>query len=431
MSKNVFVGVGFSKDDDSFKAGKEAAEVALKKCGNKPVISFVFYVGKYDAYKLNDGIKSILDGTEFVGGSTDAVAYEDQVVNKGVLVVSMYSNYLHVGVASADNISSDPYGVSKKNMMEALKKLTMDKYLDSYLMFSRMKTGNVQGLVKIPSFFVFLFSRGFRLPSMGEETKIIKGVADVVGLHIPIYGGSFGVPLQDVFSGQKYDIYTLHSGKVMKDGLIAVFASCGLIYGSSIAHGCKPTEDMGFISGCLNDGYVVSEISHKNSIEWYSEMIDKDKDDFMKNLMMYTQQYPLGLPDNYGNFVIRAGGVPFEDKLAYVTPFIKGLPVFIMDGDQKNLLEAADEIYNDITNYTNEDSAPAVCFSVLCGSRRVVLKDKMQTELKSLKKSFKGAPVVGFFSFGEIGSKPGLPPNFQHLSNSVFVIYDKLLNQLK
>ncbi len=194
MAKNIFVGVGFSKKDDAFQAGKEAAEIALKKCGKKPILSFVFYVGEYDAYKLSDGVKKILDDSEFVGGSTDALAVEDKLVKKGVIVTSVYSDYLHVGIASVDNVSKDPYGISKKTMLDALSKLTIDKYLDSYLLFTRMKVGNIRGLVKIPSFFVFMFSRGFRLPQMGEETKIIKGIADVVGLHIPIYGGSFGVP---------------------------------------------------------------------------------------------------------------------------------------------------------------------------------------------------------------------------------------------
>ena len=429
--KNIYVGIGVSKTDDPFQAGKEAAEMAAKSLeGKKPTISYIFFAGDYDPYKLNDGLKSVLDGSEYVGGSADAVFFEDDILRKGVVIASIYSNYLHVGIASSDNVSSDPYEVAKATTVEALSKVAIDKYLDPYLLFTRMRKGSVKWMLKIPSFYIHVFSRGMKLPVMGDETKIIKGIADEIGLNIPIGGGSFGTSLENLFGGKPYEIYTLHSGKILKDGLVIVVNTCSLLYAQSIAHSCKRTDNFGFISKVSGGGYVVSEISGEPAVDWYSKQLKMPKEEFLKNTMTITQRYPLGIPDNFGNFIIRGAGVHSEGTLAYVAPFVEGWPAYLMDANPDYLMETSKEISGDIKQYTSQASQPALGFAVLCASRRAILQERLKGELKSLKDSFNGMPIIGFSCFGEIGSKPGLPSSFQHMSSNIFTFYDKLLHEV-
>lgn len=429
--KNVYVGTGMSKKDDPYEAGKEAAEMAVNGLnGKKPTISYIFFAGNYDAYKLNDGLKSVLEGTEFVGGSADAVFFEDEVLRSGVVIASIYSNYLHIGIASSDSVSSDPYEIAKKTTVEALEKLSIDKYLDPYLLFTRMRKGSIKWMFKIPSFFVQVFSRGMKLPKMGDETKIIKGIADEIGLNVPIWGGSFGTSLENLFGGKPYEIYAFHSGKVLRDGLVIVINTCSLLYSHSIAHSCKRTDNFGFISKVTSDGYVVSEISGEPVVDWYSKHLKMTKEEFLKNTMTITQRYPLGIPDNFGNFIIRGAGVHNEGTLAYVAPFMEGWPVYLMDADPKYLMGTSNEISGDIKQYNKETTKPSICLAVLCASRRAILQEKLNLELKNLKENFKGVPIIGFSCFGEIGSKPGLAPGFQHMSSNVFMLYDKLLHEV-
>src|SRR3989344_7016417 len=231
---NIAVGSGVSTNKDSYKAGREAAEMArLALKGKKPTISYVFFTGDYDPYKLSEGLKDVLKDTEFIGGSADAVFSNEKVIREGVVVASIQSEYLHVGVASTDNVSSNPTGVAKKTVIEALNNLPVDKYVDPYLLFTRMRNANVKWMVKIPSFFLTVFSRGMKLPKMGDETKIIRGIAEEIGLNVPIWGGSFGNSLEKLFGGKPYEINMLHSGKVLKDGLIIVANSCSLVYGQA------------------------------------------------------------------------------------------------------------------------------------------------------------------------------------------------------
>ena len=431
MGNKVSVGTGYSENKDSFLAGKEAAEMAFKQLGKpKPTISYVFFAGEYDPNKLSEGIKSVLKDNEFIGGSADAAYYEDKVLRTGVVVACIQSDYLHVGIASNDNVSKDPAAVAKKTVIESLGKVAIDKYLDPYLLFTRMRKGSMKEMVKHPSFYVQIFSRGMKLPVMGDETKIIQGIADEIGLNVPIWGGSFGTSLEKLFGGKPYDIWMLHSGKVLRDGLIVVFNTCSLVYGESLAHGAKRTDTFGAITKVESNGYAVREISGKNIVDWYCEALNIKKDEFIKNAMMITQMHPLGISDNYGNFTIRAAGVHNNGRLEYVAPFVEGWVAYIMDADPKYVANAPKEVANDIRENTKESTA-AIVVAGLCASRRAILQDKgISKELGVLKKEFGGAKIVGYSCFGEIGSKPGLPPAFGHLTANLFTLYDKLLHEV-
>ena len=427
----IIYGIGLSTNKDSYKAGIEAATKALKKLDKrKPKISYVFFSGDYDPYALSKGLKEILNSSEFVGGSADSVFFNDTMTKKGVLVVSLYSEYLNVGVASFENASKNPKEIAKKTIVEAMSKVPIDKYVDPYLLFTRLKNTDISWMVKIPSFFVVLLTRGIKLPVMGDETQIIKGISEVIGLQVPIFGGSFGADAMKVLMNQPYEINMLHSGKVMKDGLIILFNSTSLLYSNSMANGCVPTNKEGFISEVKNDGFIVTKISNKDAVDWYAEKLGLSKSTFLKNVRLLTQLHPLGIPDHLGNYLIRGGGIYTGKGLAYVAPLVKGWPVYIMDGGANKLMNATDELKEDIDNYIQTKEKPALIFTTLCVTRELVYQKNTIKEVKKLRKRFGNANVVGFTCFGETGSKAGQQAKFEHVTLNIFNIYDKLMTQL-
>ena len=138
--------------------------------------------------------------------------------------------------------------------------------------------------------------------------------------------------------------------------------------------------------------------------------------------------------DNLGNIIVRGGGIPAgsnTESLAYAAPLIEGAPIFLMDGDPNNLFDATNQIVIDIQKYTEEKSNPKLVLLTSCLTRKGVMKDKFPDDLKNLKKGFGGATIVGFTTGGEIGSKEGDLANCHHLTNNVFVLYDKLLTNKK
>lgn len=433
-NKNVWMGVGVSTLADSYNAAKEAAERALKKLIKKPVLSFVFYAGNYDPYKISNSLKKSLVDTEFVGGSAPSIFYDEKLFHQGVIVISFYSEFLRAGVASSDSVTKNPFSISKKTTLEALEKIHLDKYIDPYIQFSRIKKGDIRGIIRVPSFMLFVFTRGFKLKNVGREVDIINGVTEVVGQYVPIFGGSLGVPLDKVFNNEDYEIYTLHSGKVMKDGMVVVMVNSGLIYTNTIAHGCEPTDSMGFVTGVELGGYVVSSISNKSPIKWYSEALGINEKEFLKNIMVYTQQHAIAMPDGEGGYVMRAGGIPYKnDKMSFVAPFKLGTPVVLMKCTNPNILKASQELKNDIKLHLGgKNLKPIVVIGTMCASREVILKEETKKELKMLKDTLNlgEIPFVGFYSFGEIGSKIGQACKFNHMTANLFLLYDKLITDL-
>ncbi len=431
----LVTGSGMSKNADAYTAAKEAAQKALLGLkGKKPTISYVFFSGDYDPYELTKGLTEVLNGTEFIGGMGDRVIFDDKVMEKGVVVASIQSDFLHVGVASSDNVSEDSLNAAKNVTKEALSKLPIDSYIDPYMQALRLKGGDIRGIVKIPPYYVHVFVNGFKLPRMGEENKIILGISDVIGRQIPIWGGSFETALEKVLG--KYEIYSLHSGKVLKDGLIIAFASTSMLYGYSMAHGAKKTGSLEVIEKTSAGGYIVDKISGKTPVEWYAEKLKMDKKKFIDSVMTLglTQRWPIGMIDNLGNIIVRGGGVPTgtnNESLAYVAPLVEGAPIFLMDGDPKNLFTATNLIVDDVRQYTEEKGDPRLVLLTACLTRRAVMQNQFPEDLQNLKKGFGGSAVVGFTTSGEIGAREGDMANCHHLTNNVFVIYDKLLIKKK
>ncbi|MBI1970191.1 FIST C-terminal domain-containing protein [Candidatus Woesearchaeota archaeon] len=430
--KRLLHGVGFSKNEDSYTAAKEAANTALEELnGETPSLSLMFYAGNYDAYEINKALKEVFQGTEFIGGSTDAVIFEENIIPKGVVVCSLSSPYLHFGISSNDGIMKDPLRLAQKTARQAVDKLSVDKHLDSYLQFARMKKSGISSIIRIPSFFCWAFTRGYQKNKLGNEDLIINGITDTIGKYVPLFGGSLGNDMDKVFRDEPYDIYTFHSGKVMKDGLIVAFASTGLVYNNSLEHGGEPKGPIGYISKLSNNGFVVEEICGQPVRSWYASTIGVSVTEFNKKLLYYTQKYPLGFPDGYGNIVMRAGGNPFKEYLAYIAPFKENTPVVVMDlQDNKKLIRAPEIIEDDMERQLKKRLKPEVSFLVSCCSRRRILPPEyLQKEMKIIaKKSAKD--LFGFCSFGEIGSKPAETCHFHHLCVNQMNLFENILSDL-
>ena len=432
---SLLVGSGMSKKVDAYNAAKEAAKQALNGLNGKmPTISYVFFSGDYDPYELNKGLIEILKDTEFIGGMGDRAIYDNQVLEKGIVVASIQSDFLHVGIASTEGASENSFESAKEVTKKALAKLSIDNYVDPYMQALRLKGGDIRGIVKVPPYYIHVFVNGFKLPKMGEENKTILGISDVVGRQIPIWGGSFETALEKVMS--KYEIYSLHSGKVLKDGLIVAFATTSMLYGYSMAHGAKKSGALDVIEKTSADGYIVDKISGQTPVDWYAKKLKMDKKKFIDSVMTLglTQRWPIGMVDNLGNIIVRGGGVPTgpnNESLAYVAPLMEGAPIFLMDGDPKNLFSATEQIVKDVRDYTEEKGSPKLVLLTACLTRRGVMQNQFPEDLQNLKKGFDNSPLIGFTTSGEIGSREGDMANCHHLTNNVFAFYNRLLTSKK
>ncbi len=431
MAKYLNAGLGFSQQKNEQDAARDAVRAALKGVRKTPQLTMVFYSGDYDPYRLSAALKKELGSLPFIGGSTDAVVFDDKLHDFGVAVACLQSEYLHFGIGGCDEVSKDSLKKTQAAVRKAVQSIPLDKYTDAYLAFNRFKKGNVTGMIRIPNFFCFVLTRGFQVVRFGNEDLIIDGMTDVIGNYIPIFGGSLGDHMEKVFNQTPYEIYTFHNGKVYKDGFVCAFACTNLVYAHSLEHGYSATNKLAAVTGIKNNGFVLTEMNHQNVVDWYASQVGTTRQNFLQNILYYTQKNPVGIPDGFGHIVMRAGGVPYKKYLSYIAPFHENAPVFVMDMvSKKHIMNACKIINDDLHKQLKRHIDPAFTFITTCSSRRLLLKDDLSKEVSMLSKHLH-CPVFGFSSFGEIGSKPSSPSHFHHLTINVFTIYNELLTNLR
>lgn len=431
MAGLVSIGLGFSDDKNSSVAARKALDAALKSIKKKPNLTLVFYSGDLDPHQISSVIKQELGSLPFIGGSTDAVVFGDRLHSFGVGIACLQSDYLHFGVAGCDNISQNTIDKTHSTVRKAVQSIPLDSYTDAYLAFNRVKKGNITGMIRIPNFFCFVLTRGFQVIRMGNEDLIIDGMSDVIGTYIPIFGGSLGDHMEKVFNQTPYEIYSFHNGRVYKDGFVCAFACTDLLYAHSLEHGYKTTNKLAAVTGVQNGGFVVTEMNHQNVVDWYAFQVGVSKQNFLKNILYYTQKNPVGIPDGFGHIIMRAGGVPFRSYLSYIAPFHENAPVFVMDMvSKKHIMNACRTINADLHKHLKKHMDPALTFVTTCSSRRLLLQKDLDKEVAMLSRHLH-CPLFGFSSFGEIGSKPASPSHFHHLTINVFTLYDELLTNLR
>ena len=142
----------------------------------------------------------------------------------------------------------------------------------------------------------------------------------------------------------------------------------------------------------LSERFVVSKINGQPILDWYAKQIGISKKQFVSKLLFYTQKYPLGFPDGYGNIVMRAGGVPFKKDLMYIAPFKPKTPIYLMNVADNKLIKPTDkEINEDVIKHLEKKMKPAFSFLVSCSSRRRVLNPSSYAkEIKGVSKSSGG-----------------------------------------
>src|SRR3989338_5294097 len=147
--KHITIGIGASKNKNSYKAGKEAAEESVKDFNKKQNFSIVYTNADYNQKDIAKGINSVL-GKDWVGASADKQFDSEFPYSKDtvVSVLSMQSDYMHFGVGVAKNYRKKPTKLAKQATEQAIRNIRSDKYLDSYIQFSRAKKQEYNKIVK-------------------------------------------------------------------------------------------------------------------------------------------------------------------------------------------------------------------------------------------------------------------------------------------
>ena len=360
--------VGYSKNKDAYKAGKETATKATEGISAK--IGLLFNSVGYDQKKLMEGIKSVAKDVDVIGCTSSA----------GIITPDGYmidedgtAGMLTLG---GDDLTVACYGMAKGKSARETGREVAKKALEK------------AGLDYAPDYF-------FMSASPAEEEEYIKGIQDIIG-RVPCFGGSAA---DNTVEG-KWSIF--YNDTIFNDGVVAAFFYTANDIATVYTGAYNETKDMGIITK-LNDTRVLAEIDGEPALDKYKNWRGLDDEAVTGgNLLVTTITSPLGVKDRLGNLTaIRHPMNGNDDKSMNIGANLAvGTTVIRMEATVDELINSTGKTLKEL-----KKKCPNAAGYLLihCGGRRLGIGDRMNEVYEQLKKEAGDVPFLVAFTFGEYG----------------------------
>jgi hypothetical protein len=368
-----WLAVGQSSDRDARLAGRAAATAAIT--GDDPKLLVVFCCEDYHLAELLEGVRDVAGDTPLVGCSTAGEISTAGPGDAGVVVTAFGGPGFDVATASADAAGG--------RLREAGAEVaaTIDRVQDK------------------PHRVLLLLTDGLA----GDQAEIVRGAYRVVGAEIPLVGGCAGDDLRMAGTAQ------LHDGKVLRHAVVAAAIASDAPLGIGVRHGWRRV-------GCpmvvtRSEGNRVHLLDDAPALDVYLYRLQaplaawEDPQAFTR----FAMTHPLGISRRSGEEVRFVAGADFEDRsIQCIAQVPQGGLTWFMEGDDASVLEATDGACLDALAAL-EGRPPLGFVAFDCIARRGVLGEGgIRAEVDRIAEFARGAPVAGFYTYGEIARTHGI-----------------------
>ncbi len=389
--RELTVGYGMAKGVESFSTGAEAARQAMAGIdeGHPHSAVLVFASVRYDLEEVLRGVHSMV-GQAPVLGSTTAGEICDGPQQGSVVVTALASPHLQVRVGVGEGVSQDWRGA----LTQALSASEIQPF------FSPEENAVWPELTRQgKSAFALLFSPGNTHEADSRSYEILEELQRLSRGLLPIFGGS------SADDWRMQTNYVLWDGRAYPDSLLVAVFETRLRFGSALAHGFRPSTRQAIVTRAQE--YEVLELDGQPAAGAYARLVGMPRAELEgKHLTLATGQ-PVGTPDLYGQYGINVaryftpqGGVRFTQPVA------EGAILTIIEADRDSMVAAgSDALRKALLRGHVGDPALAIVFS--CALRTRILGERAGEEIAYMRAMLPGAPLVGFYSFGEQGLADG------------------------
>jgi hypothetical protein len=238
----------------------------------------------------------------------------------------------------------------------------------------------------------------------GDQQEIVRGAYQVLGAGVPLVGGGAG---DDSRMAQTYQLY---DDQVLTGAVVAAGIASDSPIGIGVRHGWQRSGEPMMVT--RSGGNRVYMLDDQPALDVYLEHLglsDLGAEDHSL-LTRVAQTHPLGLSRRVGEDQIRfiAGGDFVERSLTCIAEVPQGGMVWVMDGDAESVMAATDAACQDSLAALG-GRAPIGMVAFDCIARRGVLGNTgIQTEIARVSANAGGAPVAGFYTYGEIARTQGM-----------------------
>ena len=238
----------------------------------------------------------------------------------------------------------------------------------------------------------------------GDQQEILRGAYGVLGAAVPLVGGCAGDDLRMSRTLQ------LHGDRILSDAVVAAGIASSAPLGIGVRHGWRRVGEPMLVTGSA--GNRVYTLDDRPALDVYLERLgEPDATEASdEGLARLALTHPLGLSRPNGEEHVRfVGGADFADRsLSCVAEVPQGALVWLMTGDAESVLAAADAAC-DASLAALGGRSPVGMLAFDCIARRGVLGDDgIRTEIDRVAVWAGGAPVAGFYTYGEIARTKGI-----------------------
>lgn len=435
-NKNVKVGMGSSKLTDPYKAAIEAAKEAIKEFGKEATFSIVYTNSNYDQKEFLKGCNEVL-GKNWVGSTVDKQISSKYEFNPEttITILSFYSDYLHFGIGVSENYIKKPKESGSKAIKDAMKNAKADKYVDSYVQFTRTKTKDYSSIVKTPPYFVFAIA-GSQTKKNGNyvgggESGFLEGILQETGPHIPIFGLGSGSDFFKFIDDNTKDLtnYQFAKGKLYENSGIAIFVISNVYFEIEVQHGYEITSDFTVVNKVDKTGFEILELNgNKNPVEEYCRLTKIKKADFLKDPFMYSLKRPFGVVALDNSTYIKEAYPNPDGKTLHCSYKLRYNTVMnILKYNKKKLETTMSKILEE-SKKENKNKNVAIALFTNCCSRRLLMEGEEDKANNFVLKNNKNIPFFGCYAFSEIGSTKTNIAQVHGETVTSLILYDNLLS---
>jgi hypothetical protein len=367
------VGQGSSTHDDSQTAARECVGAALG--GRAPApddLVIVHPTIEYDPLAFFEAAAEAAAPAQLVGCTAYGGFTSTVNVARGAVALYVPAAELTFGIASVDSSSGDLRGAARRVTELARERAGGDGEHSVLVMFS-------DGLA-------------------GDQREVVRGSYAVTGATVPMVGGAAA---EDVTMSPTYQFA---EGKLMSNGLVAVWINSPYPLGIGVAHGWHPIGDPMTVTRA--EGNVIHELDGRPAVDVYrtqrGALADADDASFAR----LTYDHPLGLANASGAFDGRhILGCTDEGALVMFGHVSEQSMVQVLAGNQRELVDAAGQAASAAAGML--DGAPRGAMVFSCTGRVAPLGEALRDEPAAIDARLGGAPFAGFFTYGEFARVTG------------------------
>lgn len=374
------IATGCSKKLNEAEAVREAYDQLTEKMGIPSflfVLSTVTYNNKIIMHELN----GLMDNTKLIGGTSCIGLFTERGYcsenNRALGLLGIKDEQGCFGIAAL-SLSANPLSDGQEVIRKAL--------------------NNAGRLGELPAM-ILLTS------APGHEEDLINGIMSVVGVNVPIFGGTSA---DNTISG----LWQQFCGEeIYQNGVAVAVIYASQAIGYAFHNGYIPTEQAGIIT--KTTGRLVNTIDNKPAAELYNQWSGGLLQSTLgtdANILALSTFHPLG------HEVGKIGTIPYyklshpseifaDGSMSFFSSFQENERVVFMAGTKESLKTRIKRVIRLAKeNYSHHgDQKPKGAFIVYCAGCFLAIQDEINEVIDNVYAELPTEPFLGMFSFGEQG----------------------------